>query len=431
MPADEPVTSATAPFSPKSFSTSPDMDAPCGCGHRYRDHGVNNCPSVDGRIRARREQFPRSRQALEAARAALGEFEAGARGQFGHDARDPDFAGLRLRHHPRSGVDREAADVVAAQFDLAGVHAGAQRKPGRANRRTERQRATHRAARTVEGRQQPVAGAFDPMTAMFVDACKNAYAGKMTRAGTIPLPAWTAIKRPYKELMNLLLSLPVHVLICGRMGTDFAEDDAGELKNLGFKMRAEGETAYEPDVLIRLEAHKANRKDVAIPLAHVEKDRTGILAGQSIPWPTFDNIARPLLGLSGHDTGGGPVRRRGRPAGRRGTDAAGDRTGGALDSAGRPVRGPVRPGGRHRGTGANRQGIDAAGQGPIGGQGLGPRTPRLRHALGQLKAETTVQHDANGRPEGAAVVGQPPDTVRCRSTTPFAHEAAVAASGRW
>ncbi len=64
-------------------------------------------------------------------------------------------------------------------------------------------------------------------------------------------------------------------------------------------MRAEGETAYEPDVLVRMEAHKANRREAAVPLAHVEKDRSGVLAGQSLPWPTFDNLARPLLGLLG------------------------------------------------------------------------------------------------------------------------------------
>jgi hypothetical protein len=34
-------------------------------------------------------------------------------------------------------------------------------------------------------------------------------------------------------------------------------------------------------------------------MAHVEKDRSGILAGTSIAWPTFDNVARPLLGLLG------------------------------------------------------------------------------------------------------------------------------------
>jgi hypothetical protein len=90
------------------------------------------------------------------------------------------------------------------------------------------------------------------------------------------------------------------VLLCGRQGIDYGEDDqSGELKSVGFKMRAEGETAYEPDVLIRLESHKANRKQAAIPLAHVEKDRSGVLAGQTIPWPAFDNVARPLLGLLG------------------------------------------------------------------------------------------------------------------------------------
>src|SRR5665811_727898 len=44
------------------------------------------------------------------------------------------------------------------------------------------------------------------------DACRNAYKGKLTKAGTIPLHAWTTIKKPYKELMHLLLSSPVHVL---------------------------------------------------------------------------------------------------------------------------------------------------------------------------------------------------------------------------
>ena len=132
------------------------------------------------------------------------------------------------------------------------------------------------------------------------DSCKNAFTGRATKAGTIPLHAWSSIKKPYKELMHLLLTTPVHVLFCGRQGIDFGEDEeSGELKNLGYKMRAEGETAYEPDVLVRLEAHKADRKQTAVPVAHVEKDRTGVLAGRTIPWPTFDNLARPLLGLLG------------------------------------------------------------------------------------------------------------------------------------
>jgi hypothetical protein len=132
------------------------------------------------------------------------------------------------------------------------------------------------------------------------DACRNAYAGKLTRHGGIPLHAWAALKKPYRELMNLLLSLPAHAILCGRQGVDYGEDEGtGELKQLGFRLRAEGETAYEPDVLVRLEAHKANRRQPAAILAHVEKDRTGVLAGATVEWPTFDNLARPLLGLLG------------------------------------------------------------------------------------------------------------------------------------
>src|ERR1700722_10514224 len=38
------------------------------------------------------------------------------------------------------------------------------------------------------------------------DACRNAYAGKLTKNGGIPLHPWVAIKKPNRELMNLLLS---------------------------------------------------------------------------------------------------------------------------------------------------------------------------------------------------------------------------------
>ena len=132
------------------------------------------------------------------------------------------------------------------------------------------------------------------------DSCKNAYAGRMTRQGTIPFQAWGQIKRPYRDLMHLLLSAPYHVLICGRQAVDYGEDEqTGELQSMGLRMRAEGETGYEPDVLIRLEQRRPKREPRAVPIAHIEKDRTGVLAGQTIAWPHFDNIARPLLGLLG------------------------------------------------------------------------------------------------------------------------------------
>uniref|UniRef100_A0A6M3LFY1 Putative ATPase domain containing protein n=1 Tax=viral metagenome TaxID=1070528 RepID=A0A6M3LFY1_9ZZZZ len=132
------------------------------------------------------------------------------------------------------------------------------------------------------------------------EAARLAYDGKETRAGTIPFHAWAKIKKPYKELINLLLSSPMHVIFCGRQGNEFEEDEeSGELKKVGVKMKAEGETPYEPHVLLRMEAVKDTKSKLATITVFAEKDRTGILAGQTIIWPTFDNLAKPLLAALG------------------------------------------------------------------------------------------------------------------------------------
>ncbi len=128
-----------------------------------------------------------------------------------------------------------------------------------------------------------------------------AYNGPKTRAGTLPMQAWGRIKKPYKDLMAALLSAPLHVLICGRQGVEYAEDEeTSELKAVGYKMKAEGETPYEPHILIRMEAVKPKRtNETATIVAYAEKDRTGILAGRSVANPTFQTLCVPLLGLLG------------------------------------------------------------------------------------------------------------------------------------
>lgn len=133
------------------------------------------------------------------------------------------------------------------------------------------------------------------------EAAIAAYGGNQTRAGTIPMHAWGKIKRPYKDLMSTLLSSPMHVIICGRQGTEYATDEeTDELKAIGLKMKAEGETAYEPHILIRMEAIKPKKTmELAQIVAYAEKDRTGVLAGRSFVNPTFDSLVKPLLGLLG------------------------------------------------------------------------------------------------------------------------------------
>jgi hypothetical protein len=68
-------------------------------------------------------------------------------------------------------------------------------------------------------------------------------------------------------------------------------------------MKAEGETAYEPHILIRMEAIKPKKtNELAQIVAYAEKDRTGVLAGDrssippSIPGQAAARVARRHAG---------------------------------------------------------------------------------------------------------------------------------------
>lgn len=155
------------------------------------------------------------------------------------------------------------------------------------------------AVKSVDGKDYAVL-VIDSITHIWQSAIA-AYGGKLTKIGTIPMQAWGKIKKPYKDIMTALLSSPMHIIICGRQGVEYATDEeTDELKAVGVKMKAEGETPYEPHILIRMEAIKPKRtNEVAQIIAYAEKDRTGVLAGRSFVNPTFESLCAPLLGLLG------------------------------------------------------------------------------------------------------------------------------------
>jgi hypothetical protein len=132
-------------------------------------------------------------------------------------------------------------------------------------------------------------------------ACIESYAGKTTSVGTIPFHQWSKIKRPYLELLSILLSSPMHVIICGRQAIEYETDEESEeLKAVGMKMKAESSTAYEPHCLLRLECVRPRKtNEVAQIVCYVEKDRTGVLAGRSFINPNFASLCMPILGLLG------------------------------------------------------------------------------------------------------------------------------------
>lgn len=134
------------------------------------------------------------------------------------------------------------------------------------------------------------------------EAAKESYTGKLTKAGQPPFHAWAKIKRPYKELITFLLSSPMHVFICGREGNLYEEDeDSGELKMVGTKMKSEGETPYEPHILLQMDQIRNTKDPVAKVRAFVEKDRTGVLSGRAYVNPNFDMMIKPLLSLLGDE----------------------------------------------------------------------------------------------------------------------------------
>jgi len=130
------------------------------------------------------------------------------------------------------------------------------------------------------------------------DAAKESYQGKKTSKGGIPVQAWGDIKRPYKRMMSLFLDGAFDAIVCGREGVQMEDDENGEPVVTGKKMKAEGETPYEPDVLGHM---RPRREDDGSHIISVffEKDRSSILEGRSFDWPTFATIERSVAILAG------------------------------------------------------------------------------------------------------------------------------------
>ncbi len=127
------------------------------------------------------------------------------------------------------------------------------------------------------------------------EAAIDAYEGTKTSVDSIPMHAWGKIKKPYKALLNHLMGSMYDVFILGRQKNIFGEDSKGDLVKTGVAMKAEGETAYEPHICLRMESERhPDDQNKSRPMLYAEKDRTGILQGHVIPWPNFGTIA-PLL----------------------------------------------------------------------------------------------------------------------------------------
>lgn len=107
---------------------------------------------------------------------------------------------------------------------------------------------------------------------------------------------WTYLKTQWGRFSDRFVNGHFHCVMCGRAGYEYGneEDEAGrrEVVKTHVKMRAEGETGYEPSLLIFMQRHE---KDLGAEKkvwrsATVMKDRSRRLDGKIFEQPKFENF---------------------------------------------------------------------------------------------------------------------------------------------
>ena len=139
----------------------------------------------------------------------------------------------------------------------------------------------------------------------------ESYAKKKNRQYGLQFNDWTWLKQQWGTFTDVFVNAPCHIIMCGRAGFEygFFENDDGkkELEKTGIKMKAEGETGYEPSLLILMTQQKELDGD-AMKIwrtATVLKDRGIDLDGKQFKNPTFKDFAPHFshLNLGGEHLG--------------------------------------------------------------------------------------------------------------------------------
>lgn len=123
------------------------------------------------------------------------------------------------------------------------------------------------------------------------------YMGRKNRS-RLEFQDWGVIKPMWKkEFSDRFVNGEYHAIFTGRAGYEYANevnDETGkrEVYKSGIKMKVEGETAYEPDMLVNMERFEdilTDKKEVYRE-ATIIKDRSRLLDGKTFKNPSFENF---------------------------------------------------------------------------------------------------------------------------------------------
>lgn len=149
---------------------------------------------------------------------------------------------------------------------------------------------------------------IDSITHFWKDLCESYMRAKnRTR---LQFEDWAYLKKEWGKFTDLYVNSSVHIILAGRAGYeyDYAVDEDTQKKNLektGIKMKAEGETGFEPSLLVLMERQMDVASKRTWRIATVLKDRAAKLDGQECKDPDFDFFLPhiELLNLGGKQLG--------------------------------------------------------------------------------------------------------------------------------
>ena len=124
----------------------------------------------------------------------------------------------------------------------------------------------------------------------------DAYLKKMNKT-RLTLRDWQPLKATWREFTTRFINSKLHIVLCGRSADKWEEvedpeDGSKELRKTGTKMRTETEMAYEPSLLVEMEAVQLSARTggAYVHRAYVKKDRFDIINGQVYDDPTFESF---------------------------------------------------------------------------------------------------------------------------------------------
>lgn len=132
---------------------------------------------------------------------------------------------------------------------------------------------------------------IDSISHVWRDLC-DSYKKKQKRT-RLTFGDWDVLKGQWADFVNLYINSKLHIIMLGRAGFEYdmeeGEDKKMEIRKTGTKMKVEGETGFEPDLLMEMEREQ-NKDGEIFNVAYILKDRSDTMNGARIVRPKFKDF---------------------------------------------------------------------------------------------------------------------------------------------